>query len=193
MSRSFILTCTLIFLIANCAAPRPASYVSTRLVDPLLVAEGGDRVWSAAQDVLRASRFRLDRVDRRAGVITTMPVTSQSILEFWRHDVATREDLWESTINPLRRWVEIAVRRGSDGRWEELAVVVHKERLSAPDRQFNTTGAAYQYFGDRLPSTTGAAEVSVADDRWLDRGRDPAMEAYLLQAILARAAGEAER
>ena len=151
-----------------------------------------DRYWEAAQETLRRHRFRLDRVDRRAGVITTMPVTSQSILEFWRHDLATREDLWESTLNPIRRWVEITVRRGSDGAWKELAVVVHKERLSAPDRQFNTTGAAYQYFGDRLPSTTGSAEVSAADDRWLDRGRDPAMEAYLLEAILARAEGEAE-
>jgi len=64
--------------------------------------------------------------------------------------------------------------------------VVHKERLSSPDRQFNSSGAAYQYFGDSLPSTTGLARISEKDDRWLDCGRDPAMEDYLLRAILKR-------
>ena len=71
--------------------------------------------------------------------------------------------------------------------WTQLEVAVHKQRFSSPDRQFNSTGAAYQYFGDSLPATTGEPRVTAADDRWLDLGRDPAMEDRLLQAILERA------
>ena len=120
-----------------------------------------------------------------------MPETSQHFFEFWRHDVETGHDSWEASLNPIRRWVEVAVTRGNDQTWAELSVVVHKERLSSPDRQFNSTGAAYQYFGDNLPSTTGLARVTAEDDRWLDVGRDPAMEDHLLRVILGGAGIEA--
>ena len=65
----------------------------------------------------------------------------------------------------------------------ELTVTVHKERFSSPDRQFNSSGAAYQLFGTALPSTAGAESVAGDGVRWEDMGRDPAMEAYLLRRI----------
>ena len=146
-----------------------------------------NEVWQAAQETLRRHRFRLDRVDYRAGIITTMPVASQHFFEFWRHDVATWPDLWEATLNPSRRWVEVTMTRDGENSWNGLGIVVHKERLSSPDRQFNSTGAAYQYFGDSLPSTTGSLRVTGEEVVWLDQGRDPAMEEQLLHAILERA------
>lgn len=172
---------------SGCLGPRRDDYISSR---PITMIDGSgqtDRLWEAVKDTLRDGRFRLDRVDRRAGVVTTMPVMSQHFFEVWRHDVDTREDLWESTINPIRRRVEIEVKREDGGDWRELAVVVRKERKSSPDRQFNSTGAVYQYFGDRLPSTTGQVRVTEGEDRWIDLGRDPAMEDRLLRAILKRA------
>jgi hypothetical protein len=125
----------------------------------------------------------LDRTDREAGIITTLPTTSQSALEFWRHDVDASEDLWESTISPIRRWVTVKLSSPNEKTWSELSVVVEKQRLSSPDRQFNSSGAAYQFFGNRLPSTTGAAQLTADDDRWLSLGRDPAMESRLLKHI----------
>lgn len=64
-----------------------------------------------------------------------------------------------------------------------LSVKVHRERFSAPDRQFNNSGAAFQAFGSTLPSTTGAVRVTTRDDRWLSVGRDAAMEARLKDSI----------
>ncbi len=174
-------------VIVGCLGPRRSDYQSSKAVAIADPSPQADRLWEAVQETLRRHRLRLDRVDRRGGVITTLPEISQSLLEFWRHDVDTMPDLWEATLNPLRRWVEVSVRRGDDNAWNELAVMVHKERLSSPDRQFNSTGAAYQYFGDSLPSTTGMVRVTPEDDVWLDLGRDPAMEEYLLRAILERA------
>jgi hypothetical protein len=177
----------LIALLAGCLGPRRSDYVSSRPISLANRSEQADTFWEAIQETLRRHRFRLDRVDYRAGVITTMPVTSQNILEFWRHDVDTREDLWESTLNPIRRWVECSVTRGADDAWQEVSLVVHKERFSSPDRQFNSTGAALQYFSDSLPSTTGIVKITPEYDQWLDMGRDPAMEDRLLTAIFKRA------
>ena len=174
-------------LTVSCLGPKRTDYVTARQVSVAHQSEDADQLWTAIQETLRRNRFRLDRVDRRTGVISTMPTASQHFFEFWRHDVDTREDFWEATLNPMRRWAEVSVTCGPDNTWQELAVVVHKERLSSPDRQFNSTGAAYEYFGDDLPSTTGPVEVTAEDDRWLDLGRDPAMEDYLLRAIFERA------
>ena len=112
--------------------------------------------------------------------------TSQNFFEFWRHDVDTREDLWESTLNPIRRRVEVRLGRDDAG-WSRVSVAVYKQRFSSPDRQFNSTGALYQYFGDRLPTTTGQLRVTEKDETWYDVGRDPAMEDYFLRRILGSA------
>jgi len=144
----------------------------------------GEELWTAAKEVLRDHGFRLDRVDRGAGLITTMPRTSQQAFEFWRNDVCTSFDLWEATLNPIRRWAEVRFVQNDVGAWTDISVTVHKERFSAPDRQFNNTGSAYQFFGNQLPSTTGQTEVTSADERWLDAGRDAALEGCLVQQVL---------
>ncbi|MFQ5414870.1 MAG: hypothetical protein ACE5E6_10475 [Phycisphaerae bacterium] len=185
------LVVVLVCAVAGCGTRGPSIYRSSTRVSPAFRSPDSDGPWRAIQDALRAHGFRLDRVDRRAGIVTTMPETSMHFFEFWRHDVHTRHDLIEATLNPMRRWAEVSVLPEPDGEGARLAVVVHKQRFSGPDRQFNSTGAAYQYFGYSLPSTTGAARVRPADERWIDVGRDPATEDYLLSEILALARREA--
>lgn len=155
-------------------------------------AEQPDEVlWHAIQDTLRQHRFQIDRLDRRAGIITTFPEVSQHFFEIWRKDVASARDFWEATINPIRRWVEVRMADKTTDDQHGLTVLVHKERLSSPDRQFNSTGAAYQFFGDSLPSTSGHPRVTPEYDRWLDLGRDAAMEDHLLRQIVAHARARA--
>lgn len=171
----------------GCLGQRHSEYHSSRTLLVSQTSQQTDALWEAAKETLRRHRFRLERVDRRAGIITTMPIASQHFFEFWRHDVATAPDSWEATLNPIRRRVELKVTWGDEETPTRIAAVVRKERLSSPDRQFNSTGAVYQYFGNRLPSTTGLERVTGEQDEWLDLGRDPAMEDYLLRAILERA------
>ena len=187
VAQFFLVFLSFTTVITGCLGPHRRSYESSRQIALADRSPQADRLWNAITETLRRYRFRLDRVDRRAGVVTTMPVTSQHLLEFWRHDVDTWPDLWEATLNPIRRWVEVSVTAAEDGTWGELAITVHKERLSSPDRQFNSTGAAYQFFGDSLPSTTGLIHVTPEHDQWLDQGRDGAMEGCLLRAMLERA------
>lgn len=176
---------------AGCLGPQRGDYRSTLPVSIAARSEAADRLWTTIQTTLRHHRFQLDRVDRGAGVVTTMYETSQDLFEFWRHDVDTREDLWESTLNPIRRRVEVRLDRDVAG-WSRVSVAVYKQRFSSPDRQFNSTGAVYQYFGDRLPSTTGQLRVTEKDETWYDVGRDPAMEDYFLRRILDSAGVPAE-
>ena len=192
MSRRILvwLTVTMVWCGAGCASPRRNAYQSSQPVSVSEPSEQADQLWEAVQETLRRGRFQLDRIDRQAWVITTLPVTSQHFFEFWRHDVDTPHDRWEATLNPMRRWVEVSLICADDGPWKQLAVVVHKERFSSPDRQFNSSGAAYQYFGEGLPSTTGKSWVTAKEDHWLDCGRDPAMEDYILRRILQRCHGE---
>lgn len=171
----------------GCHAPRRSDHLSSQAISLAEPSPEADRAWTATQDVLRRHHFRLDRVDRAAGVITTVPETSQHFFEFWRHDVNTAADFWEATLNPMRRWVEVTLARGDDLVWNQINVTVHKERMSSPDRQFNSTGAAYQYFGNTLPSTTGMVRFTPEQDRWIRSGADPAMGDYLLGAILDQA------
>lgn len=172
--------------LSGCLGPRRSDYVSSEHVQVPQSSEQADRYWEAIQETLRGHRYRLDRVDRRMGVVTTMPELSQHFFEFWRRDVDTNADLFESTLNPIRRWVEVRVNGDSGEDWEQLTIRVHKERLSTPDRQFNSSAAAYRLFGSNLPTTTGQDRVTPDADEWLSIGRDPAMEDLLLRQILER-------
>lgn len=170
-------------LCGGCLGPKQSRYVTAR---PINIEQGSDlaaRLWQAAGDAVRTHGFTLDRTDWREGVITTLPETSSSLFEFWRHDVQTNEDLWESTVNPIRRWIEVRIAPDDSGSWRELTIVVHKQRLSSLDRQFNSTGSAYQYFGDSLPATTGSATISHDNAQWIDIGEDPALAESLLTFI----------
>lgn len=176
---------SLLVVSAGCLGPRRSDYVTST---PVSVEQDASAAafWEGVEDALHDRGFKLDRVDRRAGIITTLPVTSQQFFEFWRHDVDTREDLWEATFNSIRRRVEVTVSRGDGGVWSDVSVVVYKQRYSAPDRQFNSTGELYEYFGTALPTTTGEIDVGTERDRWIDIGRDPAMAAYVLDKIIKR-------
>lgn len=176
--------------VVGCHSPRVDVNRSPSEALPATVSQGivaSDASWEAVKSALRDARFRLDRVDRAAGVITTSPMSSQHFFEFWRHDVDTFHDWVDATINPLRRRVTVTLASEGAEQPATLTVEVRKERLSAPDRQFNSPGAAYEFFGSRLPSTTGKPKISASDETWVDAGRDPDMEAWLLRSMLARA------
>ncbi|MGB0716357.1 MAG: hypothetical protein ACPGXK_10790 [Phycisphaerae bacterium] len=184
-SRRFLGVASLLTVLAmaGCAANDSRPLTSIEQFSSTDGADRYDSYWEAAQEALRRNRFRIDRVDRTAGILTSFPVLSQNFIEFWRHDVNSRKDLIESTINPIRRRVEVRFQTSDGGVLESMEVVVRKERLSAPDRQFNSTAAAYRLFGETLPTTTGQSARG-SGITWLDYGRDENLEDYLRLAIL---------
>jgi Holliday junction resolvase-like predicted endonuclease len=151
-----------------------------------------DWLWESAQEVLRRHQFRLDRVDRRAGVITTAPQTSQHAFEFWRKDVATAHDYLEATMRTVRRSVEVQVNRedeqiAHEGGAATVTVIVRRETIASPERQFNSSIVAIRMFGNELPRADTGERITDEDTYWIDAGRDLAMERYLLERITRRA------
>ena len=137
--------------------------------------------------MLRRHRFELARVDRRGGVITTYPVTSQSIFEFWRHDVDTSFDLMESTLRAVRRQATVQISSDPDEPASRLEVTVRRSTLASPERQYNGSSSALRVFGEELPGVRGEPDLSRKDNYWIDDGRDGAMERRLLERIIKRA------
>jgi len=146
-------------------------------------------LWEDCQDVLRDYRFKIDRLDRRSGLIATAPLTSAHFFEPWRHDTVTPYDFWEASLTTVRRSVTInAVYQDNQGE-TEVTLTVNRERFARPERQFNHTMAAFRMFGDSLPAEATGRPVSTADDYWISAGRDLALERRLLGAIINRTSG----
>lgn len=87
-------------LLGGCSSPqKPAAFT---------VAPGDyPAAFDAAKEVLRDYRFELDRVDARAGVITTRPKTSGGLVSPWDREQSTLGQELEDTLNAQFRTVRI--------------------------------------------------------------------------------------
>ncbi len=172
-------------LIPGCAAPTrtgPITYHTFSLPDET----ASDNLWNTSKDVLREHMFTISHTDRRAGIITTAPETSGQLFEFWRNDVATATDLWDSTMRTVRRKVEISIGKDPESQTTRLTVTVTRERFTTPERQVNNSIAAFRLFGYELPQEQTGQRISPNDSYWMADGRDPALEQLLLQEILEK-------
>lgn len=146
-----------------------------------------DRVWEAARDAVRDVGFKASVVDRSSGRFTTDALLSPHFFEFWRRDARTAYDRLESTIAPIRRKVEVSITPADEPTAATLTVTVTRERLSSPDRQFNESVAIFQFFGHVLPRADTGQPITPQQDRWVEIGRDPALEQYLIRRIVRAA------
>ncbi len=88
--------------------PRPDYESQTAQVDePLVSAEQYDAAFEAAQETLRRLGFLLERVDARAGVITTRPKTTGGLATLWHREQATLGAEFEDALHRQRRTVRI--------------------------------------------------------------------------------------
>lgn len=89
-----------------------------------------DNLWHASRYVLRKYHFTIDRQDRRAGLISTEPMTGKHFFEFWRRDTAGRQDTYESTVQTIYRTVTVIIsRRGAGDYTPRVVVTVSRSNL----------------------------------------------------------------
>lgn len=104
-------------------------------------------VWEASRDVLREYGFALDREDRRAGIITTLPLTGKHWFEFWRKDAAGGYNLAEGTIQTIYRVVNISIVPADGEKNRFVATVdVQTYRSDKDVLQLTSTSEAYNLF-----------------------------------------------
>jgi len=171
-------------IFSGCHKPAPPQGPTAEFIERDHV----DALWQASQSVLRKHDFQIDRQDLAAGVIETLPTTSQHYFEFWRQDVADPYSFAQATLHTMQRKATVRfVRTPSDPQWTiELQVDVY--RLSTPEHQVTSASSALLAFSGGLPTATGQVGQSAMKQReWVPLGRDPELESRLLSQIFTAA------
>lgn len=81
---------------------------ATKSPDVFIPASEYPAAFAAARDVLHNYRFTMDRVDARAGVLTTRASSSSGFFTPWNDQETSLSQEWEDTINHQQRRVEIS-------------------------------------------------------------------------------------
>lgn len=176
-------------MITGCAAPGQP----TGPTDRLLRIADRDAFIDDTLTLLRENDIEPRRVDRELGEIIAGPTTAAQWFEFWRIDAPGEFNALESNLHTIRHVVTVRVpptpEAGEDG--YRVSVQADKSRLSAPERQITTAGAALAAFSERVPTESGFRETHREASAWIPLGRNSALEQVLLERI-ARCAAHAE-
>jgi hypothetical protein len=145
-----------------------------------------DRLWNACADTARSEFFDLDRQDYRDGLLTTRPLVSKQIWEFWRSDAGDSYYAMQDSVQTIRRSIQFEFDKQAGGGTVSPKVLI--ERFAQPNRRITSTGDYRRVFA---PVNTGTADPNDPygnEDQgyWYSIGRDYAMEAELVQAIRLR-------
>ena len=130
------------WLLAGCAAD---ARLQTGSAGEMTVAQRYNRVFTVSQDVLRGYLFEIDRVDRRAGLIQTFPMTGKSWFEFHRKDAATVRDVIESTLQTIYRQAIVEIVATGSDQWG-VNVRVAVSRSDRRRLQLTNTSQAINLF-----------------------------------------------
>ncbi|MBS0190951.1 MAG: hypothetical protein U0573_03525 [Phycisphaerales bacterium] len=166
---------------AGCAA-KPSSM--------MVPADQYGPTFSAAREVLHSYRFTLDRIDARAGIITTRPKSSSGFFTPWDTEQSTISQEWEDTINHELRSVQVSFaplveipekpqtagpRTGRDINADllehpletQMAVTVKVDRVEQFGWRYNTKSVHLATLSENPALASNRTEVPMADDEYL--------------------------
>ena len=150
-----------------------------------------DDLWQASLTVLRKYYFTIDRQDRRAGVITTLPMTGKQWFEFWRRDAVTPADAAESSLHTIYRSVTVTIRPSAPGAGT-FEPTVHSKILRSDRSQLQMTSTSEAYGLFSLPTGEDSKHRALylldygygpKREGVVDLGRDEGLEAKIEAAI----------
>ena len=181
--------------VATAPATQPGHMV-TRAVDPnrttrFVYDANYDNVWKQAQAILAQTGFAPDRADYRLGVLTTRPLPSSQIIEFWKPQQTGFTDAMENTVNNQRRWITLAI-SPVEGKpaFYEIGVQVIVERETNPSETLSNgpifvEGSGFGHNAITLRSDY-APPVQSEKSVWGTVGRDPDLEKKILDELFKR-------
>ena len=146
-------------------------------------------VWETIADVVD-DYFKIDEerpvrlVGQVEGRLTTFPEVGSTIFEPWRRDSVTRRDRIESTMQSIRRQAEVRVVPDQQGYLVEVIVYKELEDVRNPDHA--SAGEATFRYDSSLTRVVDSLTERDANEGWIPKGRDPALEQRILSEILAR-------
>jgi hypothetical protein len=175
------------------AATQPGHMV-VRVVDPNEISRyvykaTYDNVWQQAMALLTNTGFALDRQDYRDGVLTTKPLPSSQVLEFWKPQQVNFNDAMENTINNQRRTVRLTISKvPGKPDFYEIGLQVLVERKSNPTEVIGgplfVEGSGFGRNAITLQSDYAQPHGPPAT--WVPIGHDPDLERKLIDALFQR-------
>jgi hypothetical protein len=144
-----------------------------------------DMVWERSVDTLNRYHFMVARESKLEGVIQTEYRAGSNLLEPWNPDSLGFENRLESTLQSIRRRVFVTMQSSQPG-LVTVSVRVDKEIEDLPGLAANYEGGAT--FPDSRPLARDLNQVvgQSGPSRWIYLGRDPVLEASLLNEIIRR-------
>ena len=142
-----------------------------------------ERVEAVARRVLMELRFEPIIPEKSKGYIETEPLVGASWFEFWRGDTIGQAQVAESSLHTTRRRATVSVSPMGGG--SQVFVKVLKERKSAPDTTPDTIGWSMNLYKTEDTDLMRQDALAETDYEWIDMGRDPLLEEYILERIHA--------
>jgi len=148
-----------------------------------------DALFQAAQKSAQDYRFKLDRLDYRAGLITTTPLVSKQWFEVWRKEVIGFHDQQIASTATLRRTVRFEIARREDGRYELSPQVLVERQAIAGGRVTTVVHSARALSPSGSGSIEADAGIVLPTNYWYAVGRDENLERALARQIEKRLSG----
>lgn len=150
-----------------------------------------DNIWRQSLDILTKAGFLQDRMDFRLGVMTTQPLPSSQIIEFWRPQQTTIKNSIENTMHNQRRRVRITISTvPKKPDFYQIAVQVLVERQSNPAEVIGgpvfVEGSGFGRATVSLRSDYAVAGKTDQPAFWVLIGHDPNLEKKLLTQLFNR-------
>ena len=161
------------------ASARPAFWLRKPAI-VTIEANDFESLWRACDAAARHFGFVPDRLDYRGGVMTTLPLTSKQFWELWRNDVATLEDVANSSLATYRRTLRFDIEKTPAGGYVAAPRIVI-ERYSRSETPITASVYLRNAFRTQRNSRAwGSREtdrgVYLPRQYWYATGRDEAME-----------------
>jgi len=172
----FFSACAFAFL-AGCSNPR-AKQVDKICLPGLSITKAFD----LSEGVLRDFNFTVNKQDPNTGYISTRPLPGGQFFEFWRKDNVGSYNQLQSSIQSIRRTVELKM----DEQAGNLCVAcnVRLERLSLSEPPEEVRGLQFDRFtGRRIKTAAMKMELEPGQAAWIDLGTDTKLESVILGKI----------
>lgn len=147
-----------------------------------------EKLWTAAEDTAREFGFRPDRKDRRAGILTTEPVTSKQICELWRRDTGNASQAAQNSLDSYRRSIRFDFTKIPGGYALVPRVII--ERYTQAEQPITSSAYLRSIYGAQRYPPQGTHEsdrgLYLPRAYWYATGRDYALEDTLARAVLKK-------
>ena len=144
---------------------------------------GKDKLMQATEKTLLSMGFAIEKYDVENGVIRTRPLRGGQFFELWRRDNASGFDAAESNVQSIQRTVELTFAADQTRMCMNCSATV--QRLSLPDEpiQGYLGAPALHTDSDKGTQRLDVDEKRLDKMRWVDLGRDTALEAKILNQV----------